>query len=570
MSQWGRLGILMCLLFTTQVWASIGKVSLLKGEASASRNNQAVALSNGVALEEHDIITTHANSQIQLTFEDKTVITLGSESILDIKEYLNDAQEPKAKFKFSQGTFKSITGQMGKKAPENFNLETRTATIGIRGTTVVGEVGQGESPDTIGCSSGRIVVSNTSGSVTLNAGFQTTVSKTQSPTPPAALSPTLIISSKPTTPSTRTTTPSSSSQQSDTKHTFQASQQTAQADVAGQLDNFSTEQATQTNRQAHTATSLNTLVSHNTDTEDTIDIIASNSSNSFSYPTFTPKLQAASTRIGTISLNGFATSSYIQDGTTLTSTSDTMAFNLDTSNNRITNSEAITSAITLDRIDPYQISLAKASDALTMTYKNLNKFAIKDFNNQAGWMQTKSTYTNDYVSWGYWAMNVNDDSILLPTTNYWVAGKNIAAANTHIETLMAGNGGASYTYNGHVIGSVSNGVNSYSIDPTTNNAVKLNFNFGGGLGSLLNTSYIQFQTIQATPQVWQITPNEHFGSGSFTINTPNSVTINGIKDSTSTSTVVGQFYGSAAQAVGGTFKAISGSNTAMGVFKAVR
>ena len=73
--------------------------------------------------------------------EDKTVITLGSSSVLDIQEYLNDAQQPKAKFKFNQGTFKSITGEIGKKAPENFNLETKTATIGIRGTIISGQVG---------------------------------------------------------------------------------------------------------------------------------------------------------------------------------------------------------------------------------------------------------------------------------------------------------------------------------------------------------------------------------------------------------------------------------------------
>jgi hypothetical protein len=82
MSKWGRLGILMCLILSTPVWAAIGKVSLLKGEAIANRDQKIVSLASGAALEEHDIITTRANSQIQLTFEDKTVITLGSESVV--------------------------------------------------------------------------------------------------------------------------------------------------------------------------------------------------------------------------------------------------------------------------------------------------------------------------------------------------------------------------------------------------------------------------------------------------------------------------------------------------------
>ncbi len=135
-----RFLIVMCLVMTTHMWASIGKVSLLKGEATAQRNQEIVKLFNNAPIETQDRIVTAENSQIQLIFEDKTVITLGSASVLDIQEYLNSSTQPKAKFKFNQGTFKSITGDIGKKAPENFNLETQTATIGIRGTTVGGEV----------------------------------------------------------------------------------------------------------------------------------------------------------------------------------------------------------------------------------------------------------------------------------------------------------------------------------------------------------------------------------------------------------------------------------------------
>ena len=202
MSKWGHLGIFMCLFLSTQAWASIGKVSLLKGDATASRNNQTIQLTTNASIEERDTIFTGNNSQIQLTFEDKTVITLGSSSVLDIQEYLNDAQQPKAKFKFNQGTFKSITGEIGKKAPENFNLETKTATIGIRGTIISGQVGGNSNiggnivllPDTIGCNSGQIVVSNAYGSVVISQGFQTTVSMGQPPAPPVVLSPSLINS----------------------------------------------------------------------------------------------------------------------------------------------------------------------------------------------------------------------------------------------------------------------------------------------------------------------------------------------------------------------------------------
>lgn len=237
MSKWGRLGILMCLILSTQLWASIGKVSLLKGEAIANRDNQTIALANGTTLEEHDLISTRANSQIQLTFEDKTVITLGSESILDINQYLNDAQEPKAKFKFNQGTFKSITGNIGKKAPENFNLETKTATIGIRGTTVLGQTSMPpqngrEQPDIIGCSSGKIVVVTPMGSVEIGAGFATTVTPNKAPTAPQPLS---------TTPLTTT----SSTQSSQNGNVILASSVTSTNNNVNEVANNTLQESTQ-------------------------------------------------------------------------------------------------------------------------------------------------------------------------------------------------------------------------------------------------------------------------------------------------------------------------------------
>lgn len=128
------------ILLSTTLWAGVGKVALLKGEATLERGVQKIALQNGSALEEKDIIKTSKDAQVQLMFEDKTVITLGSESEFKIEEYLNDTANPKAKFKFNQGAFKTITGQIGKTAPENFTLETKTATIGIRGTIIAGNI----------------------------------------------------------------------------------------------------------------------------------------------------------------------------------------------------------------------------------------------------------------------------------------------------------------------------------------------------------------------------------------------------------------------------------------------
>jgi len=162
--------------------------------------------------------------------------------------------------------------------------------------------------------------------------------------------------------------------------------------------------------------------------------------------------------------------------------------------------------------------------------------------------------------------------MLLPTTNYWVAGVDTDAAAATIASLIAGEAVTSYTYNGHVLGSVSDGSHTYAIDATNNNEVVFNFDFGGGAGSLRDSSYIKFQTEQTTPQSWNIGVSATIPSDGTTFSATNSdtVKINNALQAGSSSTVTGQFYGTSAEAVGGTFKATAGTSTASGVFKAVK
>ena len=184
-----RLAFVMVLLLSGSLWASIGKVALVKGEAHVQRDVQKVALQNGSSIEEKDIITTAKEAQVQLVFEDKTVITLGSESEFKIEEYLNDATNPKAKFKFNQGSFKTITGQIGKTAPQNFTMETKTATIGIRGTIVKGSTG--DKGDVIACLRGLITVMSrhTNQVVEVPAGQFTTIRGNEPPSTPQETKP---------------------------------------------------------------------------------------------------------------------------------------------------------------------------------------------------------------------------------------------------------------------------------------------------------------------------------------------------------------------------------------------
>lgn len=204
-----------------------------------------------------------------------------------------------------------------------------------------------------------------------------------------------------------------------------------------------------------------------------------------------------------------------------------------------------------------------SSNPSNMTYKNINEFStLGGFENPNtnGWIQSENTVTNEYVSWGYW--QVDTAGTPKPILNFWVAGTN--------PTQSPPGSGTTYTYTGKSIGYVyDNSSNSYiGIDAVNNNVVSLTFDFGSGLDS---SSYIQFQTNAATPEVWKLDNLSGGLDGSVFVGSTTDVLIDGQTSlNNPTANIKGQFYGNNAEALGGSFKAIVGDKTAIGVFKAVK
>lgn len=180
---------LFAMLFSLSSWANIGSLLLVTGEVNIVRADQTIPAQNGAELFEKDKVMTQAGARAQLRFSDDTVITLGANTEFGIEAFLNEgASRSKAEFSVAKGTFKAITGRVGKVAPDNFKLQTKTATIGIRGTIFSGNI----QPDRelIATLRGRIrVTDNLSGfSVDVPAGFMTQINPGEPPQPPRPLS----------------------------------------------------------------------------------------------------------------------------------------------------------------------------------------------------------------------------------------------------------------------------------------------------------------------------------------------------------------------------------------------
>lgn len=128
--------VLITLFFSIESFASIGTITALKGSATIDRNQLITPVKIGSAIDTTDIIKTGDKTLLQIIFSDKTAVTLGANTQFSVQSYkFGTAENSKAEFSLSKGFFKSVSGKIGKLAPQRFKIKTPTATIGIRGTT---------------------------------------------------------------------------------------------------------------------------------------------------------------------------------------------------------------------------------------------------------------------------------------------------------------------------------------------------------------------------------------------------------------------------------------------------
>ena len=182
--------IILFFVLIGSVYADIGEITAINGKAFLIREDVQIPIKEHTKLEEKDIIKTMKNSKLQIVFKDYTVISLGQKTVFKIEEYLFSQTKPKAKFNISKGLFKSITGKIGHIAPQNFKLKTQNATIGVRGTTIIGEISK--EIDTIICSSGKIVVTSLNKEVAVDMGEKTIVRRGYKPTAAVKVSKEII------------------------------------------------------------------------------------------------------------------------------------------------------------------------------------------------------------------------------------------------------------------------------------------------------------------------------------------------------------------------------------------
>lgn len=168
---------------------AIGKITHIDGGGFRTTKTEKNELYLGTEIYLHDQVWSAHDSTVKITFIDQTELVLGSDSSVDIDEYIydpNDSTKNKAHFNLTKSVFHYVSGQIAKKENPDVTLDLIFGSIGIRGTQIWRDMvmEDGQEQCRIYLEDGEAIVSNAQGQTTLAHGDGTRIKGfTAAPTP---------------------------------------------------------------------------------------------------------------------------------------------------------------------------------------------------------------------------------------------------------------------------------------------------------------------------------------------------------------------------------------------------
>lgn len=153
----------------------VGTVQEVSGKATVTHpDGTTETVTIGTKIFQGDIIETDAQGAVNIHFIDDSSFAVSQNAKLAIDEYVFDpaSQGGESNFSVLRGVFVFTSGLMGRDDPDDVHINTPVGSIGIRGTTIAGNIDpNGQSQITV--VEGAIVIQNGSGETTLSSEFET-------------------------------------------------------------------------------------------------------------------------------------------------------------------------------------------------------------------------------------------------------------------------------------------------------------------------------------------------------------------------------------------------------------
>jgi len=125
-------------VFAQQEGSAAGRIKNVSGAAFIVRNNAVIPAQLGQVVYEADALRTGPDGKIGVTLKDDTRLALGpgSEVRLERFAYAPGTANLGLVLKFVRGVTAYVSGRLAKLAPDSIRLETPSAIVGVRGTTL--------------------------------------------------------------------------------------------------------------------------------------------------------------------------------------------------------------------------------------------------------------------------------------------------------------------------------------------------------------------------------------------------------------------------------------------------
>lgn len=149
-------------IYPLHVHAATGVAQFAVGDVNVRRGATTVPLNRGAQINSGDNIITGRASQTQIRFSDGGLVSLAPNSQFNIDKYVDENKPEQDGFFASllQGGMRAITGLVGKRNRDSYQIKTTTATIGIRGSAFSANYNPDGSLNVAGEQDGIVVCTN--------------------------------------------------------------------------------------------------------------------------------------------------------------------------------------------------------------------------------------------------------------------------------------------------------------------------------------------------------------------------------------------------------------------------